>query len=73
MTVGELKQRLKDYPDDFRVFVPGYNNDGFDDAIITLPIEVHDEQWGAYSGWYQEHEPGDKQQSLKGIVIKAYG
>ena len=72
MNVKELIDILKIYPEDYKLFVRGYE-DGFDDLKlideVDMKLNVHDE-W-----YYGQHDLGDKYPnrnttSVKGLILK---
>jgi len=41
MTKAELIEKLKDFPDDTPIFVPGFDEDGYDHLGTVAPITVY--------------------------------
>ncbi len=65
MTVDELIQKLSDYPSNFRVIIPGYE-DGYNDIIIIKEIEIVPDY---HKNWYYGQHL-DKDDFLKVEEIK---
>lgn len=69
MTIGELKRLLSEYPDETRVFTPGYEggyHDGGKPRKIRLNLNVND-KWH-----YGPHEPpyDDESYDVEGVVLQ---
>ena len=77
MTVKELMEHLRKYPDDLRVVVNGYE-DGFDDlwperiSVIKIQLDTQIHDWeGQHSGFYDsEKEITDDAEIVEALVLR---
>ena len=77
MTVKELVEYLRKYPDDLRVVVNGYE-DGFDDlsperiSVIKIQLDTQIHDWeGQHSDFYgSETETADDAQIVEALVLR---
>ena len=77
MTVKELAELLRKYPDDLRVVVNGYE-DGFDDlsleriSVVKIQLDTQIHDWeGQHSDFHgSEKEISDDVEIVKALVLR---